>query len=502
MQSEIASALLVPGWAARRRHRWPAVLALLLGVLAPVGLGLYVVLSGRTWVALSLDVSFLGAVVVVGALAVVVRAGAMVEVWAAAGRPTALAGPELVVGGLSVVALLVASITVVEVARARASIAPAFGDATGAALYDAERESNDVDIDIEVAAAEPEAAEPDAAAPRVVTAAPLPTVAAPVGAPLAADAPEAEAAVVASTIAPTTTLPPLPERPDSGVAAEALADVTTVLLLGGDSGPGRQGLRTDALMLFSLHAPSGRASLVSVPRDLRRLLFPPGSALERRHPYGYNKMANAVYATVSSNSALRSAYAAGGVRPGVVALAQAIGYSLDVTIDDYVLVDMQGFADLVDALGGVTVRLTKSIPMPGNVPGARSQYPDSIGPGVVAMDGSMALGYARSRYGDNDYYRARRQRDLLAELARQISVTDVALSFGDVADAVGGTLRTSLSPDELAETVAVIGGETAIVESVGLVPPLVDVRRPDLDEMAEIVGAVRLALATGVPSGY
>jgi LCP family protein required for cell wall assembly len=213
-------------------------------------------------------------------------------------------------------------------------------------------------------------------------------------------------------------------------------------------------------------------------------------------------MANAVYVTVSSNESLRSAYAVDGVRPGVVALAQAIGYSLDVTIDDYVQVDMQGFADVVDALGGVTMRLTTSIPMPGNVPGARTQYPDSIGPGVVAMDGTTALGYARSRYGDNDYYRARRQRDLLAELARQISVADVALSFGDVADAVGGTLRTSLSPDELADTLGVIGGETAIVESVGLVPPLVDVRRPDLDEMAKIVGAVRLALATGVPSGY
>ena len=77
-----------------------------------------------------------------------------------------------------------------------------------------------------------------------------------------------------------------------------------------------------------------------------------------------------------------------------------------------------------------------------------------------------------------------------------------ALSFGDVASAVGGTLRTSLGPDELAETVNVIGGETAIVESVGLVPPLISVRRPDLDEMAKIMGAVREALTTGVPSGF
>jgi hypothetical protein len=48
----------------------------------------------------------------------------------------------------------------------------------------------------------------------------------------------------------------------------------------------------------------------------------------------------------------------------------------------------------------------------------------------------------------------------------------------------------------------VIGGETAIVESVGLVPPLVDIEAPDFQLMARVVGSVRLALATGEPSGY
>lgn len=140
--------------------------------------------------------------------------------------------------------------------------------------------------------------------------------------------------------------------------------------------------------------------------------------------------------------------------------------------------------------------------MPGNVPGAPTQYPDTIGPGVIDMDGTTALGYVRSRKGDTDYHRTARQRHLLEALATQISFDDVALSFNQVASAIGGTLRTSLSPDELAEMLAVIGGETAIVESVGLVPPLVRVSRPDYAEMARIVGAVRVALATGRPSGY
>ena len=297
-------------------------------------------------------------------------------------------------------------------------------------------------------------------------------------------------------------MPPKPERPRSGVDPAVVADVTNVLLLGGDAGPGRSGLRTDTMMLFSLHRPSGRAALISVPRDLHRLLFPPGSALEQRYPYGFTEIANAVYPIVSSRSDLRAAYEVDRVRPGVVAVAHAIGYSLDVTIHDYVLIDMQGFLELIDALGGVTVDVPKRVPMPGNVPGAPTQYPDTIGPGVIEMDGTTALGYVRSRKADTDYQRTARQRDLLEALATQISFDDVALSFGSVANAIGGTLRTSLSPDELADTLAVIGGETAIVESVGLVPPLVDVTRPDYGEMARIVGAVRVALATGQPSGY
>jgi polyisoprenyl-teichoic acid--peptidoglycan teichoic acid transferase len=256
------------------------------------------------------------------------------------------------------------------------------------------------------------------------------------------------------------------------------------------------------MMLLSIHTPSGRASLVSLPRDMKRLLFPPESALGQRYPYGFTELANAVYPIVSSNRSLRDSYQVEGIHPGVVATAQAIGYSLDVTIHDYVLVDMQGFLDLVDALGGVTVNVTKQIPMPGNVPGARTQYPATIGPGTIQMDGSTALGYARSRYADSDFQRTARQRSLLAALAQQVSLTDVMANYGGIMSAVGGTLRTSLTPDELAGTLAVIGGETAIVESVGLVPPLTSITRPDFQTMAEVVGAVRIAIAEGTNSGY
>src|SRR5690606_24656719 len=145
------------------------------------------------------------------------------------------------------------------------------------------------------------------------------------------------------------------------------------------------------------------------------LLSPPESAMGATYPDGFDDLANAVYPIVQSRRELRAAYdVLPGIDPGVVALAEALGYSLDTTIDDFVLVDMQAFVTLVDAIGGVTVEVPKEVPMPGNIPGAPTQYPDTIGPGVIHMDGSTALGYVRSRKADSDYHRAGRQRSVLA----------------------------------------------------------------------------------------
>lgn len=488
MHAEIAMALLAPGFTAyRRRPRWGVAL-LVAGIGLPVVVAIAVVTADRNAVALGLDTQLLGTIEIVGVVGIVARLLAVIEVWAAAGRPTRFTRVESAALVAAVAGLVAAGVVVAEIDGARRSVAPVFVNAP------------DVLFDASVDRSSSGSSSSEVTTTSVETSPVVASVSVD-GSPPVDEFGPIDIIAPASTTT-TTTLPPRPARPDSGVDRSLLGEVTTVLLLGGDAGPGRSGLRTDTMMLFSIHRPTGRAALISIPRDMRRLLFPPGSALEGRHPYGFDGLTNAVYPVVSSSRSLRDSYRIDGVHPGVVALAQGIGYSLDVTIDDYVLIDMQGFVDLIDAIGGVTLRLTSSLPMPGNIPGAPTQYPDRIGPGVVEMDGTTALGYARSRKADNDYRRAGRQRELLAALAQQVSVTDLALSFGDVAAALGGTLRTSLTPDELADTLNVIGGRTAIVESVGLVPPLVNVTRPDFQAMARIVGAVQLALVTGAASGY
>ena len=286
--------------------------------------------------------------------------------------------------------------------------------------------------------------------------------------------------------------------PISSIDGDSTDDFQTILLLGGDEGPGRWALRTDTMILVSIHKPSGRVAMISVPRNLQGVKFPDGSAMHDEFSKGFKDLANAIYPYVYSHPDVAARYLRGDLAPEAVALVTGLSYSMDVTIDDYVLVNMQGFLEIVDALGGVTVTLDKKIPMPGNVPGAKHPYPPTIGPGEVELDGTLALGYVRSRAADSDYRRMGRQRDLLEKLAAQASGTDVLRKFPQLADIAKENVRTSLTPDEFAFLVDRLRSGTNIQESAGLTPPLVNPGRPDWDVIANLVDTLQDAIATGV----
>jgi LCP family protein required for cell wall assembly len=480
---DVLVSAILPGLPTLRRRRWLGSVLLALGVLAPLVWLAAWIAHDRSWVVLGLDRRFLAQLMAVLVIVVSTRIVAVGEVLLAT-RTRPRRALRLGIAGAVVVGVIwPCAVGADTAADARADIDRAFEDNSNAPIYDA------------------------LAVPATTVAPPAATTVPPTD----------PVHVRPATTTTTTTLhvtpripyevvpqPPRrkPTRPDSGVDPSQLSDVSTILLLGGDAGPGRSGLRTDSMILVSIHRPSGRAALISVPRNLEHLLFPPGSPLEQRYPYGFDEIANAVYPIVSSNESLRDAYRVGELRPGAVATAQGIGYSLDVTIDDYVLIDMQGFLEVIDALGGVTVDVRKAVPTPGNPPGAKHPVPPVIEAGVQYMDGTLALAYVRSRKSDTDYHRARRQRDVLGALARQVSLADALTGYSAVTSALGDSLRTSLTTEEFTNLLALLGGETAIVESVGLVPPLVSPGDPDYDGMAKIVGEIQVALVTGVPSGY
>jgi LCP family protein required for cell wall assembly len=272
----------------------------------------------------------------------------------------------------------------------------------------------------------------------------------------------------------------------------------TVLLLGGDEGAGRWSLRTDTMILVMVHRDSGRAALVSVPRNLVNLQFPADSEMGRRFPQGFENLANAIFPYVSTRQDLAAAYTEGALPPGAVALTEGLGYSLGVSVDDFALVNMLGFAELIDAVGGVTIELDRQVALPPSPPGARP-VPPSIGPGFVHLDGTMALAYARTRYADSDYQRMGRQRELLVALFTQVGVRRAFARLDEVSRALQGALRTSLTPSELSSLVDTLGDGAAITESIGLVPPLVKPGDPDYGALQLLMEGLREALRSGEP---
>ncbi len=454
-----------------RRHRRLGVVLLAGGVGAPIAMAIWTLVRGGSRLNTLLDDRFHLGVIVTCALIIATRLVAIIEF-----TRNRWHSPELFVFAVAAFAsLAVVSVPIGFVMAgaigARSTIDEVFVAGRPEPVFDL----SELDVPTSVATTTTSSTMPPTTTidtvPRVTLAPPTTT-----------------------TSTTSTTLVPLDKSP--------LVGVRTVLLLGGDAGPGRSGLRTDSMILLSVDEASGRAGLISVPRDLLRLRFPPDTPLADRYPDGFPELANAVYPIVSRDRGLREFYGRNDQSPGMVATAQALGYSLGVSIDDVVLVNMQGFLELIDALGGVTIELPGALSMPGNVPGAKHELPPTLGPGTITMDGTTALGYVRSRYDDSDYQRMRRQRALLAALGSQISTADLVLRFSDITGALGDALRTTMSGGEFADLIAIVGDQAAIVESVGLVPPLVKPSRPDYARLDRIVAEVMLALVSGQPSGY
>jgi LCP family protein required for cell wall assembly len=475
---ELALAVAVPGLTTMRRREALGAALLTAGIGLPVGLVLWVLLRRDGTLSTALDGRFQVAVMTVAVLFVLARVGAVVEVGVSRSREPS--GPRTAIALTIVAALAIpVGVVVARVVDARSSIDEIFATSNDGPVFD-------------IADFTPESGDPvPTPVPTSVPASSTIAVEAPGG--VAGGVPAAPTSI-STTTTTTTTLPP--------VDKSLLTGVRTVLLLGGDAGPGRFGLRTDTMILVSIDEESGRTGLVSIPRDLRQLRFPPGTPLADLYPDGFDGLANAIYPTVSVRPDLREFYGQTGLRPQIVAVAQALGYSLGVSIHDVVLINMQGFLSVIDALGGVTVDVTKQLPMPGNVPGAKHELPPTLGPGVLTLDGTLALGYVRSRKGDSDYQRMGRQRTLLAALGSQISTADVVLRFHEITNALGSSMRTTLSAEEFVELLALLGDTTLIVESVGLTPPLVRLTDPNFAWLDQIVAEVQLALVTGEPSGY
>lgn len=213
-----------------------------------------------------------------------------------------------------------------------------------------------------------------------------------------------------------------------------------VLILGGDSGQNRAdavGARTDTVILASVNTSTGDTVLFSLPRQTQHIPFAPGSSLSKRWPRGFTNgvlndseyALNAIYHNVPIQTP--DAIPAGVEDPGAYALKEGVGTALGLPIDYYAMINMDGFIEFINALGGITVNISNPVPVGGKTTG--DVPPDRwLAPGPDRhLNGMDALWYARGRYGaqTGDYARMGRQRCVVQAVVKQANPANVLANY-------------------------------------------------------------------------
>ncbi|MET4583529.1 LCP family protein required for cell wall assembly [Conyzicola nivalis] len=275
----------------------------------------------------------------------------------------------------------------------------------------------------------------------------------------------------------------------SGQAAEAVDGRYNVLLLGGDAGPDRLGLRPDSISVVSVEASTGKATMVGIPRNLERTPFSEGSPLYGPFPDGYDCgdecLISYLYTYGEEHPDLYPDAEAEGSNPGIEAMRDAVEGTLGITLQYYVLIDMQGFSDLIDALGGIEITVAEELPIGIN----GGPVVGTIEAGTQTMDGTTALWYARTRYNMTDYERMVRQRDVQVAVIAQFEPANVLTKFQAVAEAGAQVVRSDVPQAALGYFVDLASKTKDLpIATVELIPANgVVVERPDFDRIHQMV---------------
>ncbi len=206
-----------------------------------------------------------------------------------------------------------------------------------------------------------------------------------------------------------------PVYDDGGAMGARKPGFSTLLLIGTDAG----GARTDTLMLLGLDTAEDTVSLVSIPRDTRV-----------NGSYSVPKI-NGVYGIN------------GGGEEGITMLLQRVAESIGFYPDGYVLVNLEGFVDLVDIMGGVRFNVPQDM-----------QYSDpsqgltiDLRAGEQTLDGEQAMGLVRYRsgYAEADLRRVEVQRDFVSAAADQWMGPGLLAKAPQLVAWLGENVETDLS---------------------------------------------------------
>ena len=277
-----------------------------------------------------------------------------------------------------------------------------------------------------------------------------------------------------------------------------------ILLLGADSGAGRDSMRYDSISVVSINAETGATLITGIPRDMENVPFSPGPMAER-YPEGHEGFDDPACGWGSGINQLRTEVElcrahlnlypdaeANGSEPGIEATKDAAEGVLGIEIPYYVFIDMDGFAALIDALGGVEIDVAQRLPEGGG-PAWEGQPAEEwatgwIEAGPQRMDGATAQWYARSRYTTSDWDRMGRQRILQQAVFDQFTPQVVLTRFNDIAEAGTQLVKTDL-PQSLVIPLAdlAVKAKAQPVATLELIPPDFDPEDPNFARIQSTV---------------
>ncbi len=259
-----------------------------------------------------------------------------------------------------------------------------------------------------------------------------------------------------------------------------------VLLLGGDAGSDRLGLRPDSMTLASIDARQRPDGALLVPPQHAERAVPGQLADAREVPERVQLRRQPACSTRSTPtpSTHKGLYPSSVKNPGAQATMDAIQAITGLKVNYYALIDLKGFQRLINAVGGVTINVKTKVPIGGET----TKISGYIKPGKRHLTGYQALWYARSRTGSSDYERMARQRCVMTAMLQQMSPQKVLLKFQGIAAASGQVISTSIPDGEVGTFVDLaLKAKSQKVTSVQFVPPLVVPKHPDFSVVRSLV---------------
>ncbi len=196
--------------------------------------------------------------------------------------------------------------------------------------------------------------------------------------------------------------------------------IYSVLVVGTD----KVGLNTDTILVASLDSINNRASVMSIPRDTM-------SNVNRNV-----KKINAAYSIGAKNG-----------KGNVKKLKDEVSDLMGFEVDNYVVVNLKAFEELIDAIGGVTIDVPRNM----NYDDPYQNLHIHINKGLQTLNGEQAIGFVRYRsgYAEGDIGRVKAQQLFIEALVNQVATPATVTKMPKLIDIVLENMDTDLSNGEL-----------------------------------------------------